>query len=199
MAEVIAEYATHPEPKSLDAEGNVCDRSTRGLLQRRPVTASSIGGIGKESNDLEAREAGLVHDLDEVITEYPDPRRDPFATRILPVLCDWPAARLAKKLGLHPVTIKNIRSGRTAPHSAHKRALVKIAVKVAGAGLRRWRVPVPDDALGICCAYLEQRQRRGLGACQQCGKPLADLRARYCSAACRNRAYRVRRGQRSSL
>jgi hypothetical protein len=35
--------------------------------------------IGKESNWLEDVGAGVVHDLDEVFTEYADPRHDPMA------------------------------------------------------------------------------------------------------------------------
>jgi hypothetical protein len=42
------------------------------------VVAFHVRYVGKESNYLEERELGLVHDLDEVLTEYADPRRDPF-------------------------------------------------------------------------------------------------------------------------
>ncbi len=34
--------------------------------------------IGKESNRLEDVQAGIVHGVDEVLTEYPDPRHDPW-------------------------------------------------------------------------------------------------------------------------
>ena len=45
-------------------------------------------------------------------------------------------------------------------------------------------------------AYFQQhaaRRRRGTGPCVVCGKPFDRLkRARYCSAACSQKAYRVR-------
>jgi hypothetical protein len=59
-ADVLARYRTHPEPKSVATNGGR-GRNAVGLLKRRPVTAGSIVGIGKEANRLEEVEAGLVH------------------------------------------------------------------------------------------------------------------------------------------
>ena len=41
----------------------------------------SISAIGKESNNLEEVEAGLVHDEQDVFTEYADRRRDYWSIR----------------------------------------------------------------------------------------------------------------------
>ena len=40
----------HPEPKSLDPDGTPCRPDSHGLLAHRPVTATEISYIGKESN-----------------------------------------------------------------------------------------------------------------------------------------------------
>ena len=53
-----------------DSEGNACDKQTIGLLQRRHVHIDPIRYIGKESNHLEAVDAGLIHSEQSVYTEY---------------------------------------------------------------------------------------------------------------------------------
>jgi hypothetical protein len=59
-------------------------------LQRRHVRIDEIRYIGKESNSLEEVEAGLEHSAKNAYTEYPDPRRDEWTTKILPVLKKFP-------------------------------------------------------------------------------------------------------------
>lgn len=192
MGEAIAEYAQHPEPKTLHARGAPCGRETKGLLQRRAVTGTYAHRIGKESNELEDRAAGLVHDLEEVVAEYPDPRRDAFTTSVLPVLRSWSARRIAKAISLDPTSVARIRSGRT-PHRVHAAKLIRLAAEIARTALRKWRVVCPDDDFACCYVYLRQQAERGLRSCRVCRKPLVNLRARYCSAACRHRAFRLRK------
>lgn len=68
--DVLAEYEVHPEPKSAALDGSPCGPGTQGLLQRRPVRVGRVVHIGKEANRLEDVEAGLVHDMDEVVEVY---------------------------------------------------------------------------------------------------------------------------------
>jgi len=75
-ADVIAEYRVHPESKSLRPDGHPCSQRSLGLLLRRPVIAKAVRYIGKESNKLDDREAGLIDDTGEVVTEYRYPRHD---------------------------------------------------------------------------------------------------------------------------
>ncbi len=56
--------------------------------------------IGKESNNLEGVEAGVVHAEQEVYTEYPDPRRDEWETKIRPALKRIPLSELQIQTGL---------------------------------------------------------------------------------------------------
>lgn len=53
--------------------------------------------IGKESNSLEDVESGAIHSEQKVYTEYHDPKRDEWQTRILPVLKNVPLALLVQQ------------------------------------------------------------------------------------------------------
>ena len=97
--EVFREYEFHPGAKSADAKGNPSGKQTVGLLRRRHVRVERIIYIGKESNRLEEIEAGVIHSPDSVYTEYPDPRRDEWQTRILPLLKKIPIAALMRVSG----------------------------------------------------------------------------------------------------
>jgi hypothetical protein len=48
-----------------------------GLLPRWRVTKLYGAYVGKESNRLEEVDAGLIHDPEEVYTEYGNPNDDP--------------------------------------------------------------------------------------------------------------------------
>ncbi len=195
--DVLAAYRVHPEPKSLGADGKPCGRHTRGLLNRRFVatTADLIGYIGKESNKLDDREAGLIHDLDEVVTEYADPRRDPFKILVLPVLQTLPPGEIARKITIAPRTLRDIVTGRTYPHSGHKTRLMAFAVNRARDALRGLGITPPTYDLACCAAYLEEWRRRRVRVCPTCQGPLTHSRSRYCSSPCRQRAYRSRKSR----
>jgi hypothetical protein len=114
--EILREYEFHPEAKCADAEGNTCERQTVGLLQRRHVIIDGIRFIGKESNALEDVEAGLVHSTECVYTEYCDPKRDEWATKILPALKKPVLSFLEKKTPFSRRTLSDWRAGRSRPH-----------------------------------------------------------------------------------
>ena len=71
--DLIASHPWHPEAKSLGPDGLPCHQRTVGLLGRRPVIATDIAVIGKEANELEQVETGLIDTLEDVQTIY---RRD---------------------------------------------------------------------------------------------------------------------------
>jgi Homeodomain-like domain len=71
--DVLNDYRRHPEVKFNGPDGKPCRAGTVGLLSRRHIRMDGLPHfIGKESNELEAREYGQVADLDEVQTEYMD-------------------------------------------------------------------------------------------------------------------------------
>lgn len=73
---LIAAHPLHPEAKSVGPNGQPCDRRTVGVLERRPVVAKESAVIGKEANELEHVETGLINDLEKVQTVYQPDRSE---------------------------------------------------------------------------------------------------------------------------
>lgn len=69
----------------------------------------------------EVEEQSLLAPSD-VYTEYPDPRRDEWATKVLPKLKAMPMRELMKQTGLPRSTLKAIRAGRR-PHASNGEVL----------------------------------------------------------------------------
>jgi hypothetical protein len=97
-----------------------------GLLQRRHICAEIVRFIGKESNQLEAVDAGLVHSDGEIYTEYVDKSCDEWALKILPALRLIPLPVLIRESGLSKRALKNIRAGRSRPHPKNQGRLIAI-------------------------------------------------------------------------
>jgi hypothetical protein len=124
--EILREYEFHPEAKCACVEGNTCERQTIGLLQRRHVQIERIRYIGKESNALEDVEAGLVHSAETAYTEYCDPRRDEWATTILPALKKPGLSFLERQMPFSRRTLSDWRAGRSRPHGRNLALIVEI-------------------------------------------------------------------------
>jgi hypothetical protein len=129
--DVLCEYEFHPEAKCADAAGNPCDKQTIGLLRRRHICVEIVRFIGKESNQLEAVDAGLVHSEEAAYTEYVDKSRDEWALKILPALGQVPLAVLIRESGLSKRALMNIRAGRSRPHLSNRTRLVDIFRELA--------------------------------------------------------------------
>jgi hypothetical protein len=130
--DVLRKYEYHPEAKCGDAHGNVCDKKTVGLLQRRHVLVDQIKYIGKESNNLEEVESGLEHAQQNVYTEYPDPERNEWKTKIRPALKDTPLADLVRlcKGQISRRALIDLRAGRSRPHRKNQERLAVIVRKL---------------------------------------------------------------------
>jgi hypothetical protein len=126
ISDILTEYEFHSETKCADSIGKICSKQSRGLLQRRHVQIELIKYIGKESNCLEDVESGLVRSAGTVYTEYSDPRRDEWQTKILPVLKKVPLRTLVKMSGMSHRALINIRAGRSRPHRRNREKLVSI-------------------------------------------------------------------------
>lgn len=124
--DVLREYEFHPESKCADADGNPCERQTVGLLQRRHVRVDRVCYIGKESNRLEAVDAGLVHSEADVYTEYVDQSRDEWQIHILPVLKRMSLLGLIDRSGLSRRALLDIRAGRSRPHPKNSESLIAL-------------------------------------------------------------------------
>ncbi len=124
--EVLREYEFHPESKCADANGNACGKQTIGLLHRRHIRIEQIKYIGKESNSLEDVISGLIHSAQNVYTEYPDPRRDGWQTKILPALKKAPLPLLMERSNLSHTMLTDVRAGRKTPHPKNQALLAAI-------------------------------------------------------------------------
>jgi hypothetical protein len=127
--EILQEYEFHPESKCADENGKPCGKQTVGLLQRRHILIDQINCIGKESNNLENVESGLIHSAQNVYTEYPDPRRDAWETRIRPALQKIPISQIIKMSGLSRRMIINARTGCRRPYRKNQELLAYIVRK----------------------------------------------------------------------
>jgi hypothetical protein len=66
--------------------GKPSGKQTVGLQFPRHIVIEQVRYIGKEANEMEDVQAGLVHAADEVINEYVDPRRDFWHTVVRPAM-----------------------------------------------------------------------------------------------------------------
>jgi hypothetical protein len=116
--DTVTEYESHPEAKCADSEGNPCNRKTVGLLGRRHIKVDQIKCIGKESNSLESLAEGTVHSDHNVYTEYIDPRRNEWKSKIQPFLKTLPLKQIITicKKQLSRRELIELRAGRSKPH-----------------------------------------------------------------------------------
>jgi hypothetical protein len=125
--DVLEEYEFHEEAKCADATGEPCGRQSVGLLGRRHIRIEKLHFIGKESNKLEEVEEQSISDAADVYTEYPDPRRDGWETKILPFLRRAPAQVIIDATGISRRTVQRIRNEQTKPTAEHRRLLEAFA------------------------------------------------------------------------
>jgi len=124
--EVLRQYEFHLGAKSADAKGKPSGKQTFGLLRRRHVRVERIIYIGKESNRLEEIEAGVIHSPESVYTEYPDPHRDEWQTKILPLLNKIPVAVLTTLSGRSRSMLVKALAGRSRPRKRNQQLLKSI-------------------------------------------------------------------------
>ena len=127
--DVLLEYEFHPESKCADSNGKPCGKQTVGLLQRRHSWVGQIKYIGKESNSLEEVESGMIHSEQSVYTEYPDPRRDEWETKVLPALRKIPISILERS-GLSRRAIMYTLAGKRRPRRKNQELLAAIVRKL---------------------------------------------------------------------
>jgi len=191
--DVLSAYRKHPEPKSNAPGGGPCDRDSMGLLGFRPVRSLARPVlVGKESNRIEDVQGGLVHDADEVYTEYGDRERDEWDEVFLPVLKLMQRDEMAREAGLSARQVSSIRQGHAMPRPAHRAALERVAGEFArqALGTEGQHLTVHQACAKFAVAHTPQ-----MVMCASCGIEFwpRSPRARYCSGGCRQRAHRARR------
>lgn len=111
---VFERFRSHPEPKSADAEGRPCLRHTCGLLQRRHAHVDAIKYVGKETNQLEEVEAGMVHNWSAVLPTADD-AADEWSRSLLGKLRSMSRREAAKALGISERAVSSLRNGKSRP------------------------------------------------------------------------------------
>ena len=87
---------------------------------------------GKESNRLEEIEAGVIHSPESVYTEYPDPSRDEWQTKILPILKKIPVAALMRLSARSRSMLARTLAGRSRPRRRNQELLKSILRRLGG-------------------------------------------------------------------
>ena len=142
--DLIEQHARRPEPKSADATGEPCSRSSVGVLTRRHIFVTEIKVIGKEANELDLIEAGLIADEDEYLTEYPRDIRD-FLPEILQLI---PAKSIQSTLNCSRSYAYSLRNGERKPGKSRQAKVVALAAQIARDKLREFnepRIPANDE------------------------------------------------------
>ncbi len=153
--DVLDDYRRHPEAKSLGPDGEICNRNTVGLLARRPITVRSVTYVGKESNKLEEVQSGLIHNEDEILNEYMDPRNDDFKNLVLPVLKEIPSSVIAREIGRSERMVKRYRNMRATPPPDIRSKLTKIAARHAREYLESVGIEAQKDDCGAIYQYFQ--------------------------------------------
>ncbi|MFM9469663.1 DNA polymerase [Streptomyces scabiei] len=132
---VVADYRIHPEYKFCDANGEICDFETIGILHRHHVDIVTYEHQGKESNLLEAQVSGILAPGDVLFTEYGSGGNDflDLAAPVLNTLKRVEVVELVKVYGksINAKRLTPILDGRSNPRVELKNVLVKIAVSKA--------------------------------------------------------------------
>lgn len=125
LRDVIQEFQTHPEAKSADVDGNVCDRRTVGLMRRREVWETYVSHIGKEANKLEELQAGFERNAEVIYTEYHRPGRDEWTAVVLPELKKQNLRAFSVHCRLSERQLRTLVQGKVVPHSSNQRRIAK--------------------------------------------------------------------------
>lgn len=158
--EVLEDYRTHPETKLAGADGLPCSEQTRGPLQRRSIAIAGVIHIGKETNELEARLAGTVHDLDDVLLELDDSVSE-IEELVRRVLRELGAPRVTELSGLDRVSVWRFLRRGTTPHAEHLGMYLRIAHAHARKHLRERGELPPMDEFDCLAAYLSRVDEGG--------------------------------------
>jgi hypothetical protein len=154
--DILTTYLTNEEAKSLAPDGQPCQPDTQGLLRRRPVRIQTITHIGKESNRLEDRQAGLLDGVDEFLNHYDDFYTSVFGPMVVPILRGLGVRETARRTGHSVGAVSAALSGRSRPRAAQLQRYVDAAETHARTGLAQTGQDVPEGGpIAVMRAYLE--------------------------------------------
>lgn len=103
---------------------------------------------------------------------------------------ELPVAPTAAAAGIAERTLKDLRAGRSRPHSRTRTRLVTLAAEHARERLTAWDIVPPREAHARLARYLEERVQREEHRCVGCEKELAGRQRRWCRTCRKSGAQR---------
>ncbi len=95
-----------------------CQPWTRGLLTDLPIVATRIKHVGKEGNELDEHEAGVIDDAERTL-EYHDSEFDDLVRKLRTI----PTKRIAEATGYNERTVRRLKRGEFNPSPERLRTL----------------------------------------------------------------------------
>jgi hypothetical protein len=117
-ADLIDTYDRHPERKFAGPDGEPCRANTRGLLGDLPLVVSGIRHVGKEGNELEAHQAGLLNEAERQL-EYHDSAFEDLLAKLKKI----PTKMIAEAIGYNPRTVRRLKRGQFRPSATQRNKL----------------------------------------------------------------------------
>jgi len=108
--DLIEVYDRHPERKFAGPDGGPCRASTKGLLGDLPLVVRGIRHVGKEGNELEAHQAGLLTEAEREL-EYHDSAFEDLVAALQKI----PPKVIAEATGYNPRTVRRLKRGEFRP------------------------------------------------------------------------------------
>ncbi len=139
VADIVTDYAAHPESKSADVDGFQAGPETVGLLRRRRVEPVYLFRLGKETNRIEEVEQGQVRTWEEVQEVYEHPRRTAWEEAYLPLLVALPIRQLESESGIAESLLHRYRTRKVCPTPRQMKRLTECLKLHLGVARQPWR------------------------------------------------------------
>lgn len=133
-------------------DGKPCTGATRGVLSRRPIWVEGVKHIGKEANEYELVQAGLVEAEEEVLTTYLQDAWDLIPSILLRI----PAQIIMHAAGCSKRAAYSYRKSQRKPREKTRKLLTQLAARFAREELRSsGESLIPEDDLQTIRHYLK--------------------------------------------
>jgi hypothetical protein len=127
-ADLICAYDRHPERKFAGPDGMSCRPATIGLLFDLPIVAKWVRLVGKEANEIEQIDAGLMETEAERMIVYEEGEW----SAIRRVLRTIPTKDLQRITGYSRSMVKYLKNGARKPNQAISSLLLRYRASIPG-------------------------------------------------------------------
>lgn len=161
FADVYSSYQRHPINECLGPDGTICGENTRGILARRAVQAGDVHYLGKESNEIERLEVGVVSPDEKLLIRYGGSTRH-WVEDLIPILRDAGPSIIASDRVLRPRAERTWRAWITEKQRPAEslRTYLSIECSAFARGiLQRVRVQTPKQRTELLRIYSQERGR----------------------------------------